>query len=111
MTADWAGTSRNPMFWNARIYFLSDRDGVMNVYSMDPKGRDVKQESRQHGFDVASASLSEGRVVYACGAVKAEVLNEKVPPSRPNTETELEPPAKTSPSAIVGTANLAPLAS
>jgi len=40
----------------------------MNVYSMDLKGRDVKQESRQHGFDVASASLSEGRVVYACGA-------------------------------------------
>ena len=68
LTGDWAGTSRNPMFWNARIYFLSDRDGVMNVYSMDTQGRDVKQESRQHGFDVASASLSEGRVVYACGA-------------------------------------------
>jgi tricorn protease len=68
LTADWAGTSRNPMFWNARIYFLSDRDGVMNVYSMDIQGRDVKQESRQRGFDIASASLSDGRVVYACGA-------------------------------------------
>jgi tricorn protease len=31
LTADWAGTSRNPMYWNERIYFLSDRDGVMNV--------------------------------------------------------------------------------
>src|SRR5580692_5082505 len=68
LTADWAGTSHNPMFWNARVYFLSDRDGVMNVYSMDTQGRDVKQESHQHGFDVAGASLSEGRVVYACGA-------------------------------------------
>lgn len=67
VTADWAGTSRNPMFWNQRIYFLSDRDGVMNVYSMDTQGRDVKQESHQRGFDIASASLSEGRVVYACG--------------------------------------------
>ena len=67
MTADWAGTSRNPMFWNQRIYFLSDRDGVMNVYSMDTRGRDVRQESHQRGFDIASASLSEGRVVYACG--------------------------------------------
>ena len=33
--ADWPGTSHNPMLWNARVYFLSDRDGVMNVYSMD----------------------------------------------------------------------------
>jgi tricorn protease len=66
LTADWNGTSRNPMFWNQRIYFLSDRDGVMNVFSMDTQGRDVKQESHQRGFDIASASLSEGRVVYAC---------------------------------------------
>jgi tricorn protease len=68
LTADWAGTSRNPMVWNARIYFLSDRDGIMNVYSMDAQGHDVKQESRQHGFDIAGASLSDGHVVYACGA-------------------------------------------
>ena len=66
LTADWAGTSRNPMFWNQRIYFLSDRDGVMNVFSMDTQGRDLRQESHQRGFDIASASLSEGRVVYAC---------------------------------------------
>jgi tricorn protease len=67
LTADWAGTSHNPMFWNQRIYFLSDRDGVMNVFSMDTQGRDLRQESHQHGFDIASASLSEGDVVYACG--------------------------------------------
>jgi tricorn protease len=68
LTADWTGTSRNPMFWNERVYFLSDRDGVMNVFSMDTQGRDVRQESHQRGFDIASASLSDGRVVYACGA-------------------------------------------
>jgi tricorn protease len=67
LTADWAGTSRNPMFWNQRIYFLSDRDGVMNVFSMDTQGHDIKQETHQRGFDIASASLSEGHVVYACG--------------------------------------------
>jgi tricorn protease len=47
------------MFWNGRVYFLSDRDGVMNVYSMDPQGHGVKQESHQRIFDVQSASLSE----------------------------------------------------
>ena len=68
LTADWAGTSTNPMYWKGRVYFLSDRDGVMNVYSMTAQGRDVKQESHQHFFDVSFASLDDGRVVYASGA-------------------------------------------
>lgn len=38
MTADWTGTSHNPMVWKDRLYFLSDRDGVINVYSMDLDG-------------------------------------------------------------------------
>jgi tricorn protease len=67
LTTDWAGTSTNPMFWNQRLYFLSDRDGVMNVFSMDAEGHGVRQESHQRGFDIASASLSDGRIVYACG--------------------------------------------
>jgi tricorn protease len=68
LTADWTGTSTNPMFWNGRVYLLSDRDGVMNVYSMDPQGHGLKQESHQHIFDVQSASLFEGRIVYASGS-------------------------------------------
>jgi tricorn protease len=68
LTADYAGTSHNPMFWNGRVYFLSDRDGVMNVYSMDEQGRGVKEESHQKNFDIESASIDGGRVVYACGA-------------------------------------------
>jgi tricorn protease len=67
LTADWAGTSTNPMFWDQRLYFLSDRDGVMNVYSMDAQGGGVRQESHQRGFDIGGASLSEGRIVYSCG--------------------------------------------
>jgi tricorn protease len=68
LTADYAGTSRNPMFWNGRVYFVSDRDGTLNVFSMDPQGHDLKQHSHHHGFDVQSASLSDGRIVYQCGA-------------------------------------------
>ncbi len=67
MTADWAGTSHNPMFSEHRVYFLSDRDGVMNVYSTDEQGRELKQQSHQHTFDIESASLSEGNLVYASG--------------------------------------------
>ena len=64
LTADWTGTSHNPMFWNGRVYFLSDRDGVMNVYSVSPDGHDIKEESHQRIFDVDSASLNDGRIVY-----------------------------------------------
>jgi tricorn protease len=68
LTSDYTGTSTNPMFWNGRVYFLSDRDGIMNVYSMAPDGHDVKEESRQKVFDVQSASLDDGRIVYSSGA-------------------------------------------
>ncbi len=68
LTADWAGTSHNPMFYNGRVYLLSDRDGVMNVYSMDRDGHDLKQETHHRGMDVQYASLSEGRIVYQSGA-------------------------------------------
>lgn len=66
LTADYAGTSTDPMFWKDRVYFLSDRDGVMNVYSMDPQGHDVKKVSHQRDFDIESASLDDGHVVYSC---------------------------------------------
>ena len=68
LTADWAGTSHAPMFWNGRVYFLSDRDGVMNVYSMDASGHDLKEHTHKHGFDVQAASISDGKIVYQCGA-------------------------------------------
>jgi tricorn protease len=68
LTGDYAGTSHDPMFWDGRVYFLSDRGGVMNVYSMDRDGHGLKQHTHQHGFDIQWASLSNGKIVYQCGA-------------------------------------------
>jgi tricorn protease len=68
LTSDWKGTSHNPMFWNGRVYFLSDRDGVMNIFSTDRDGHDVQQITHHRGFDVQYASLSDGRIVYQSGA-------------------------------------------
>jgi tricorn protease len=68
LTGDYEGTSRNPMFWDGRLYFVSDRDGVMNIFSMAPDGKDIKQHTHHRGFDVQTASLSDGRIVYQCGA-------------------------------------------
>ncbi len=67
LTGEWQGTSSAPMFHDDKIYFLSDRDGVMNVWSMGTDGKGARQESHQKGFDIETASLSAGHVVYACG--------------------------------------------
>lgn len=68
LTSDYAGTSDDPMFWKGRVYFLSDRDGVMNVWSMDEDGHSLKEETHQRGLDARSASLSDGHIVYQSGA-------------------------------------------
>ncbi len=68
LTAGYAGTSKNPMWWKGRVYFLSDRDGTMNVWSMAPDGSDLKQHTRHSGWDILSASLSKGRIAYQLGA-------------------------------------------
>lgn len=68
LTADYPGTSKTPMPWRERIYFLSDRDGTMNIWSMTQTGGDLRQLTRHAGFDIRSAALSAGRIVYQLGA-------------------------------------------
>lgn len=68
LTADYTGTSRQPMCWQGRVYFLSDRDGSMNLWSMNPAGKDLKQHTRHAGWDIRSAAMDNGNVVYQFGA-------------------------------------------
>jgi tricorn protease len=68
LTANFPGTSKNPMWWRERVYFVSDRDGTMNLWSMKPDGTDLKQHTKHAGWDVATPSLSEGKIAYQLGA-------------------------------------------
>ena len=68
LTADFKGTSRNPMWWQDRVYFASDRDGVMNLWSMKPDGADLQQHTRHQDHDVRSPAQQGGRIVYQHGA-------------------------------------------
>ena len=68
LLADFDGTSKHAMWWDGRVYFLSDRDGAMNVWSMAADGADLKQHTSHKGFDVADASLRDGKVAYQLGA-------------------------------------------
>ncbi len=68
LTQDYPGTSRNPMWFEHRIFFASDRGGSMNLWSMDESGKDLKQHTFHEGWDVKSPSMHKGRVVYQLGA-------------------------------------------
>lgn len=67
VTADYPGTSKDPMYYDGRIYFLTDRDGTMNIWSMDTLGSDLKQHTRVTRIDLADADLSDGRIVCQQG--------------------------------------------
>lgn len=68
LTGDYPGTSKRPMWHGGRVYFLTDRDGFMNVWSMTPDGKDLKQHTKHVGFDVMGGSLGDGKIVYQLGA-------------------------------------------
>ncbi|MCZ6837029.1 MAG: protease, partial [Planctomycetota bacterium] len=71
LTPDYAGVSRDPMWVNDRLYFASDRDGIMNLWSMAPDGTDLKQHTTHTDFDVLSPNLvrgAGGSIVYQQGS-------------------------------------------
>jgi tricorn protease len=70
MTADYAGISRQPMCAANRVYFLSDRDGTMNLWSMSVSGADLKQHTRHREIDIRNANIAAdgGRISYQRGA-------------------------------------------
>jgi tricorn protease len=61
---DYEGTDAFPMWYGDRIYFLSDRDGTMNIYSMTPTGADVRQHTFHAEYDIRWPALGDGRIVY-----------------------------------------------
>jgi len=68
LTADYAGESHSPMWWDGRVFFITDRDGTMNLWSMNESGGDLRQHTRHSGWDVRDPSLDRGRIVYQVGA-------------------------------------------
>lgn len=63
-----AGSVSNPMWWDGRVYVLDDADGVRNLWSMAADGSDRRALTTHRDFEVRSASLDRGRIVYQHGA-------------------------------------------
>jgi len=56
-----------PMWVGDKIYFLSDRNGTMNLFSYDTKSGRVNQLTYSTEFDIKSASAGDNLIVYECG--------------------------------------------
>lgn len=72
-----AGNITSPMWLGDRLWFLSDAEGVGNLYSCRPDGSDLRRHT-DHGADAAAdharfyarhAQTDGRRIVYQCGAV------------------------------------------
>lgn len=68
LTKGFAGGSHHPMWSNGRVYFITDRDGIMNIWSIDEDGGDLTQHTKHIGFDIRYANLSGDNIVYQLGA-------------------------------------------
>ncbi len=54
----------NPMWGGDRIYFLSDRNGPVTLFSYDPRAKAVKEAIPNRDLDLKSASLGPDAIVY-----------------------------------------------
>lgn len=68
LAQDMNANISQPMWWQGRLYVVSDADGRDNIWSMDAAGGDHRQLTFHKTFDVRGARLDEGRIVYQLGA-------------------------------------------
>ncbi|OUR96643.1 hypothetical protein A9Q84_09875 [Halobacteriovorax marinus] len=57
-----------PKVINERIYFISDHEGVGNIYSVNKKGGNLKRHTHEEDYYVRSFSYNDGRIVFSSGA-------------------------------------------
>lgn len=57
-----------PMWWNGRLYAVSDAGGRANLWSMAADGSERRALTTHREFDVRGADMERGRIVYQLGA-------------------------------------------
>ncbi|MBL7086455.1 MAG: PDZ domain-containing protein, partial [Candidatus Cloacimonetes bacterium] len=58
----------SPMWINNRIYFISDHEGIGNIYSVNFNGKDIKRHTNHSEFYARNASTDSKSIVYHCGS-------------------------------------------
>jgi tricorn protease len=64
---DFVGTDQCPVWFEDKIYFASDRNLRLNIYSYDTKTKEVKQLTDFTDFDVLWPSGSNGQLAFEKG--------------------------------------------
>jgi tricorn protease len=64
---DFPGTDQHPSWWGDKIYFVSDRDLTLNIYSFDLASDKIEPVTRHKEYDVLWPSGRNGQLVYENG--------------------------------------------
>lgn len=65
VTPPWTDSNdREPAWIGEQVYFLSDRDGVSNVWSYDLRSKDLRQVTRFRDLDVKTLESGAGVLVF-----------------------------------------------
>ncbi|MBN2345921.1 MAG: PD40 domain-containing protein, partial [Candidatus Aminicenantes bacterium] len=64
---DFPGTDQHPSWWGNKIYFVSDRDLALNIYSFDLTSDKIEPLTRHREYDVLWPSGRGGRLAYENG--------------------------------------------
>jgi tricorn protease len=94
--SNYDGSDRFPMWIGDKIYFSSDRDRVLNIWSFDTGTGKIEQVTKHIEFDVRHPDYGSNKIVYELGGEiwmldPATSTTAKIPVSIPNDMEERRP--------------------